>query len=208
MRGLSDGLAGRLVHTAMHLGFVLERRWAPYPKWLGTLFTTLPSAGLAAPALQAALSATTWQERQDRLCEALVRLHDLQRSIELPVSGEVLEAFFDRPFRGVRATVVESLLSSVTDPQVLRLPAGVGSVEQWVEAAHQRRNTVVSGRPSPAQRPAVCAVPLVPSPGGSAGATKSPPSGCDGRGLVSPGWLGVPAGWVSPLTGRSGRTAG
>jgi hypothetical protein len=126
-------LAGRLVHTAMHLGFVLERRWPPYPKWLGTLFTTLPSAGLAVPALQAALSATTWQERQEGLCEGLVRLHDLQRRIGLPVSGEVLEPFFDRPFRGVRATVVESLLTSITDTRVLRLPAGVGSVEQWVD---------------------------------------------------------------------------
>jgi len=78
------------------------------------------------------------------LCEALVLLHDLQRSIGLPAGEEVLEPFFDRPFRGVRATVVESLRSSVTDAEVLRLPAGVGSVEQWVDnvdvlATPQRR---------------------------------------------------------------------
>ncbi len=125
-------LAARLAAIAMHLGFLLERRWPPYPKWLGVLFATLPSAGAAAPALAAALAAPTWQERESALDDALAVLHGLQRAAGLPTGERVLQPFFDRPFRMV-ADVAELLLDSVTDPDVRRLPAGVGSVEQWVD---------------------------------------------------------------------------
>jgi hypothetical protein len=126
-------LTARVATSVMHLGFLLEKRWAPYSKWLGTVFAGLPAAGAAGPLLQAALTATTWQSRQTALCEAIVGLHELQRLVGLPCGAEALEPFFDRPFQVVRASVVDELLASITDPQVRRLPAGVGSVEQWVD---------------------------------------------------------------------------
>ena len=125
-------LAARLAGTAMHLGFLLERRWAPYPKWLGTLFARLPAAGAATPALAAAVAAPTWQEREGALCEGLAVLHDVQRAAGLPTAARVVQPFWDRPFRMV-ADVPDLLLESVADPGVRGLPAGVGSVEQWVD---------------------------------------------------------------------------
>lgn len=127
-------VAGRIAQTAMHLGFLLERRWPPYPKWLGTVFSGLPRAGVAAPALQRALSAPGWLERQDSLCHALAQLHDLQRWVGLPTGPDPVEPFFDRPFRGIRASVADTLHASITDPQIRRLPAGIGSIEQWVDS--------------------------------------------------------------------------
>lgn len=44
-----------------------------------------------------------------------------------------LEPFHDRPFLGIRPRVVEALVESVTDEEVRRLPAGVGSIEHWVD---------------------------------------------------------------------------
>ncbi len=126
-------LTGQLVRTAMHLGFLLQRRWPPYPKWVGTCFTTLPDASAAAPALTAAQAASTWPERQAALVEALVTLHELQLAVGLPTGPEVVESFFDRPFTGVRASVSQLLLAEINDPLLRRLPAGVGSVEQWVD---------------------------------------------------------------------------
>jgi len=127
-------IAGRLAQTAMQLGFLLERRWPPYPKWLGTMFATLPGAGSALPALQAALAADTWQRRQEMLVTALGALHDQQRTTGLPTGDDdAVEPFFDRPFPSVRPQVVDVLLAAVTDPQVRRLPAGLGAVEQWVD---------------------------------------------------------------------------
>ena len=127
-------IAGRLVRAAMHLGFLLERRWPPYPKWLGTLFRRLPRAGGAHDALGAAVSAATWQERQSALCAALDHLHHLQLSVGLPTAERAWEPFFDRPFCGVPDAAARLLLQSVEDPDVRNLPAGVGSVEQWIDS--------------------------------------------------------------------------
>jgi hypothetical protein len=39
--------------------------------------------------------------------------------------------FWDRPYRTVDQAVSEALLADITDPHVTRLPALIGSVEQW-----------------------------------------------------------------------------
>ncbi len=147
-------LTGRFVAIAMHLGFLLERRWPPYPKWLGTLFARLPSAGAAGPALAASLAAPTWHLRESALGDALVVLHEVQRATGLPTGGYPLGPFLDRPFQGV-VDVPELLLASITDPAVRQLPAGVGSVEQWVDnvavlAMPERRVAAVAAGPSSA----------------------------------------------------------
>ncbi|MDF2808852.1 MAG: hypothetical protein K0S43_3798, partial [Cellulosimicrobium sp.] len=77
-------VAARLVRVAMHLGFLLERRWPPYAKWFGTTFATLPRAAAAAPDLAAALAADDWRAREEALCRGLTSLHDLQGEVGLP----------------------------------------------------------------------------------------------------------------------------
>jgi hypothetical protein len=129
-------LAGRLARVAMHLGHVLEGRWAPYAKWLGVSFATLPSASAAGPHLRAALAATAWPEREASMARALDVLLDVQAATGLPVpDGAATVPFFDRPFRGV-APVPEVVGASIRDPAVRGLPAGVGCVEQWVDDVH------------------------------------------------------------------------
>jgi len=133
-------LAGRLARLAMHLGHVLEGRWAPYAKWLGTSFAALPAASSAAPHLRDALAATAWPEREAALARALDVLLAVQASVGLPVpdgasDGAATVPFFDRPFRGV-APVPEVVREAITDPAVRALPVGVGCVEQWVDDVH------------------------------------------------------------------------
>ena len=134
-------ICGRIVNTAMHLAFLLARRWPPYPKWTGTMFNRLPIAGELRPALSAALAAESWTQRQEALTLALAVLHRAQRAAGLPTSeGNPTEPFFDRPFLSVRAIVSELLLKAVTDPVVRALPAGLGSVEQWVDNVRMLTN--------------------------------------------------------------------
>ena len=45
----------------------------------------------------------------------------------------MVESFFDRPFATVSSSVSQLLLDEVSDPLIRELPAGVGSVEQWVD---------------------------------------------------------------------------
>jgi len=129
----SSAVAGRLVPIAMHLGFLLESRWPTYPKWFGTCFATLPEASAAIRSLTATLAAVTWQSRQAAMVEALVILHDLQRTVGLPTGPEVVEPFIDRPFASIRASVNDELTAHVEDPLLRGLPTGVGSVEQCVD---------------------------------------------------------------------------
>jgi hypothetical protein len=41
--------------------------------------------------------------------------------------------FWDRPYRTVDPAIPQALLAEVTDPQIARLPVGIGSVEQWAD---------------------------------------------------------------------------
>lgn len=125
-------VAARLVRAAMHLGFLLERRWTPYAKWFGTTFAALPRAAAAGPDLAEALAADDWRAREAALCRGLETLHDLQGEVGLPTVTDVVVPFFDRPFRGL-GPVADVVTSAIQDPVVQALPPGVGTVEQWVD---------------------------------------------------------------------------
>ena len=124
-------VAARLVGIAMHLGHLLERRWPPYAKWLGTSFARIPRASAAAGSLEAALAADHWRERESGLVDALRVLSRMQADVELPTVDDPVEPFWDRPYQGVREATVSLLADSIRDPDVRSLPRGVGSAEQW-----------------------------------------------------------------------------
>ena len=60
-------IGARLVREVMQLCFLMERRYAPYPKWLGTAFQSLAAGPALTPTLTAALRAATWPEREQAL---------------------------------------------------------------------------------------------------------------------------------------------
>jgi hypothetical protein len=40
----------------------------------------------------------------------------------------------DRPYRTVDQAVPQALLADVTDPEIARLPASIGAIDQWVSS--------------------------------------------------------------------------
>jgi hypothetical protein len=56
-----------------------------------------------------------------------------QRARGLPAPGSAVTRFWDRPFRTVDDAIAQALLAGIADPQVSRLPAGIGSIEQWAD---------------------------------------------------------------------------
>ncbi len=124
-------IAARLVDVAIHLAHLLERRWSPYAKWMGTSLSRLPRAGIAAEPLLRALDAADWPPREGGLVDVLRMLHELQRQVGLPTVDDPIGVFWDRNYRSVREEVVTLLEDSITDPAVRALPRGVGSAEQW-----------------------------------------------------------------------------
>lgn len=145
-------IAGRLALTAMRLGFLLERRWAPYSKWLGTAFAALPLAASVGPLLRAAVEAEQWEVRQDALAGAIDALSEAQAAAGLPSLTPATEPFWDRPHRGVRG-VPELVRATIDDPLLRRAPL-VGTPEQWTDDVgllvdHRRRRAATAALLAP-----------------------------------------------------------
>jgi hypothetical protein len=129
-RLLSAGLARDL----LQLTFTLSRRWAPYAKWRGTAFRSLPAAARLGPLLDTAAAARGWRQRENALATACELLLSIQREQGQPAPESAVIPFFDRPYRTVDQGVPQGLLAAITDPDVARLPPMVGSIEQWADS--------------------------------------------------------------------------
>ncbi len=131
--GNGDGLGAailtaRLVRDHVKLAFLVERRWAPYGKWLGRAFSDLPIATTLAPMLSAALSVTNWRERQRQLCDAAAVLIEATNALGLADSVDCMpDRFFDRDIQVAPAgRLVFALTAAVTDVAIRRLIADLG----------------------------------------------------------------------------------
>mgnify|MGYP000949855231 CR=1 FL=1 len=133
---LGSALIGaRLVRDVMRLCFLLERRYAPYAKWLGRAFGELACAGDFNEPLWAALRAETWQAREQALVTAYERLAGLQAASGLcAVSGVMATRFHGRPFSVIHLGTGFSaaLLDRIEDPTVRAIAAHrpLGSIDQ------------------------------------------------------------------------------
>ena len=116
-------IGARLVRDLMRLCFLMERTYAPYPKWFGTAFKQLSCAEALSPHLSAALAARNWQERELHLVAAyriVAAMHN-----ELGVTGPLPaepRAFFGRPFRVIELHgFADALRSQIEDEGIRRL---------------------------------------------------------------------------------------
>jgi hypothetical protein len=95
-------LAARLVRDLMRLCFLMERRYAPYPKWFGTGFAHLNCAEKLIPIFSEVLSSRSWTEREAHLVSAyeiVAGMHD-RLGVTDPIGADVGD-FFGRPFKVV-----------------------------------------------------------------------------------------------------------
>lgn len=125
-----------LVRDLMRLCFLTERRYAPYAKWFGTAFARLACAERLRPSLDGALAARSWRGRERHLCDAFAAVADLHNALGAtePLSTEVAP-YHGRPFLVIRGErFAAALRACIADPRVRALPAGVGSIDQWVDS--------------------------------------------------------------------------
>jgi hypothetical protein len=128
-------VAARLVRDLMRLCLLLERRYAPYSKWLGSAFRRLRVAKSLEPALRGALAATDFRTRETHLCDAYESVAALQNAsgLSAPVDPK-RRPYHSRPFQVLRAErFAQALAETITDPD-LRTLALVGSVDQWADS--------------------------------------------------------------------------
>ncbi|MEU8692815.1 DUF4037 domain-containing protein [Streptomyces sp. NPDC048665] len=146
-------VAGRLVRDLMRLCLLLERRYAPYSKWLGSTFRQLPVAETLTPLLQGALAATQYRQRAKLLCdayEAVATLH-IETGLTAPLAT-ACRSYHGRPYRVLFAErFAAASAKTVTDPHLRSLPR-IGSVDQWADntdflGSQELRRAVVEAVP-------------------------------------------------------------
>jgi len=118
-------IGARLVRDIMRLCFLMEKTYAPYPKWFGTAFKQLPGASELWPVLQDALSADSWQQREHSLVKAYEQLAIRHNALKLtePLPEQAM-SFFGRPFQVIALHgFAEALLKRIEDPQMKHIAA-------------------------------------------------------------------------------------
>jgi hypothetical protein len=128
-------IAARLVRDLVRLCFLLERRYAPYSKWLGSAFRELDSYELVAPHLLDALSAAQYERREAALVAAFLTVAERHNALTptVQVSSDVGH-FHGRPFRVLGSgRFVDVCLQCVRDARLRALPL-VGSIDQLADS--------------------------------------------------------------------------
>ncbi len=123
-------VAARLVRDVMRMGFLLERKYAPYAKWIGRAFARLPIATVLAPHLERALRANEWQERGEGLAAAYLELARRQNAMDVGTFEPVVGPYHERPFVTINADdAVAAVRERIDDPVLRQLPT-IGSIDQ------------------------------------------------------------------------------
>ncbi|MGB8510666.1 MAG: DUF4037 domain-containing protein [Pyrinomonadaceae bacterium] len=131
-------IGARLVRDVMRLCFLMERQYAPYPKWFGTAFKQLSCADELSPHLRRALSAADWRERDGALAaayEVVAVMHNALRITDpLPASAR---DFFGRPFKVIALHGFAGAINArITDEAVKRIASRrpIGGIDTFSDS--------------------------------------------------------------------------
>lgn len=128
-------VASRLVRDLMRLVLLMERRYPPYSKWLGSAFARTRDAGVLVPMLGSVLAATDWKEREAHLARAYETIAALHNALGLtePVDPAT-RSYHGRPFLVLHAErFANALAARIADPALRRLPL-IGSADQHADS--------------------------------------------------------------------------
>jgi hypothetical protein len=146
-------IAARLARDVMRLCFLIERRYAPYPKWFGTAFAKLSCAPEIGPLIFMALTAGERRGREAAIAEACRRAAELHVRLGNPGALQPRVMTFselnrrpgDRPswttiaperdFTVINAAdLAEAVRAKIDDPEIAAL-AFTGAVDQFSDSA-------------------------------------------------------------------------
>lgn len=128
-------VTARLARDVVRLCFLLEQRYAPYNKWLGTAFARLDAAREVGPALERVLAAADHAEREGNLVAAYEAVAIRHNGLGITERVDpVVRQFHNRPYRVLCADrFVTACRERLHDREIRALPL-VGAVDQFADS--------------------------------------------------------------------------
>lgn len=113
-------IAARLVRDLMRLCFLMERVYAPYPKWFGTGFSRLYCASTLTPIFQRVFAAGDWKERERHLSEAYRIVAEKHNGLGITASLPTeVSPFYERPYLVLHSgAFVEAIRAAIEDEAI------------------------------------------------------------------------------------------
>jgi hypothetical protein len=128
-------VTARLARDLMRLCLLMQQRYPPYSKWLGTAFARLPGTSGLGASLTAAISAADWRAREQHMGQAYetVAAWHNELGVTSPLDTRV-RGFYERPYQVIEASrFAEALREAITDPQLRGLSL-TGAIDQFVDS--------------------------------------------------------------------------
>lgn len=137
-------IASRLVRDIMRLGFLMEKKYAPYSKWLGTAFCRLDCGKQMMPILRSIQLAEKWSDREQYFAAAWEYIGAIHNNLGITSPLQItFSAFHTRTYRTCNADEFEQTIrSQIKDPAVSRLAgrALFGGIDQISDNTDFRDN--------------------------------------------------------------------
>jgi hypothetical protein len=138
-------ITSRLIRDLMQLCFLMERQYAPYPKWFGAAFGQLSCAYELSPLLRRIQLIETWREREAHLVSACERVANMHNALNITDVVPVrVSSFYSRPFQVINSgQFVDTILASIQDEQVKSIASQrlIGSIDQFSDSTDLREDT-------------------------------------------------------------------
>jgi hypothetical protein len=144
----SQVIAARLVRDLMRLCFLMEKQYAPYPKWFGTAFSKLRCAERLTPIFRWVILAESWREREQSLSQAYEVVAEMHNALGITEALPTkITNFWGRPFKVIHAEqFADAIKAQIRDEAVKRIPVDIGSIDQFSDSTDLVEHTELRGR--------------------------------------------------------------
>ena len=129
-------VAARLARDIMRLCFLMERRYAPYEKWLGSAFARLACSAEATPRIMGALEGREYRPIEQSLAGLYVMLGEMHNALGVtdPLDTSPRH-FFHRPYTVIRADrFSNALLGAIGSRAVRDISIRIGAIDQFADS--------------------------------------------------------------------------
>lgn len=121
----------RIINRLMRISFILENKYVPYAKWLGSKFYYLQLARELLPLFQQIISSSEWEERENNLIECYLYLAQEMKKLDLIATTAVEKFFYSRPIKVINIQdIIDDLQAKIDKNLVSRFQWG--SVNQII----------------------------------------------------------------------------